>query len=580
MEYRVLSRKWRPQTFEHVIGQDHVVKTLTNAIQQNRIAHAFIFSGPRGVGKTSIARIFAKALNCEKGPTDVPCNVCTNCLEITESISIDVHEIDGASNRGIDEIRELRESVKFSPVSSRYKIYIIDEVHMLTREAFNALLKTLEEPPPHVIFIFATTEAHKVPATILSRCQCFDFRRISLKQISDNLRKIGQSEKFEISDSGLMWIAEAADGSARDAQSILDQVISYSGVTVPDKDIQDLLGFTDRRFLYLFSEAVLKRNAADCLKAVEEAYYAGVDMKFFYQMLLNHFRNLLLLKILGDCHGLVDITQDEMSKMENQIKSCSRETLQRHLDILMAEEDNVRKSPNPRLNLEAILVKMAYMEPVIPIETILSRIETIEKSLSVNQGPTEKISAMKIEEPVDQIFLMQSEAKDSKNKPSEDVDQTTGSYNHLDSPRRDDITNVPYAFASETFPKDFLNFVRKRNPRLSSKIEPGRLSYEEGCLTIVFPAGYFFLEDIKQMAQKEQLTAIAESFFKKSINVKIESIDTVTYDQQKKKNQSTANINELKREALQDPLLQKVLDVFSDAEVKEVLNIKNHQSDV
>jgi len=234
MEYLVLARKWRPQVFEDVVGQDHVVKTLQNAVRLDRIAHAYIFSGPRGTGKTSVARILAKSINCKEGPTQTPCNQCGNCLEITGGSSLDVREIDGASNRGIDEIRELRENIRFSPTSSRYKMYIIDEVHMLTQPAFNALLKTLEEPPPHVVFVFATTEIYKVPATILSRCQHFDFKRISVRQIAGNLGHIAQEEGIGISDVALSWIAREGQGSLRDSQSIFDQVISYAGTDIKD----------------------------------------------------------------------------------------------------------------------------------------------------------------------------------------------------------------------------------------------------------------------------------------------------------------------------------------------------------
>ena len=246
MAYEVLARKWRPQVFQDVVGQEHVTQTLMNAIKADRLAHGYLFSGARGVGKTSVARILAKAINCVEGEPGIPCNKCHSCLEITSGSSVDVQEIDGASNRGIDEIRELRENIKYMPSSSRFRVYIIDEVHMLTLPAFNALLKTLEEPPPHVKFIFATTEPHKVPVTILSRCQKFDFKRISFGQIVQQLEKIAAEEKISISKSGLALLARAAEGSMRDAESLLDQVVSFTGPKVEDQHITEILGLIDR----------------------------------------------------------------------------------------------------------------------------------------------------------------------------------------------------------------------------------------------------------------------------------------------------------------------------------------------
>jgi len=254
----VLARKWRPQVFEDVIGQEHITQTLVNAIRTDRLAHAYIFGGPRGVGKTSVARIFAKAINCAEGEPGIPCNQCRSCREITEGNSVDVQEIDGASNRGIDEIRELRENAKYMPSASRYRIYIIDEVHMLTLPAFNALLKTLEEPPPHVKFIFATTESHKVPITILSRCQRFDFKRIPLPKIVAILTKICKHEDVQIGSTGLSMVAREAEGSMRDAESLLDQVIAFAGQTVLDSQIPEILGIIDRGLIFESSSAIIE----------------------------------------------------------------------------------------------------------------------------------------------------------------------------------------------------------------------------------------------------------------------------------------------------------------------------------
>lgn len=363
-QYQSIYRKWRPKSFEDVVGQEHITQTLKNAIKLNRIAHAYLFSGPRGVGKTTTARIFAKALNCEKGPTESPCNQCLRCLRIDQGQSMDVLEIDGASNRGIDEIRELRSKIGFAPAEGKYKIYIIDEVHMLTNEAFNALLKTLEEPPGQVLFIFATTAPHKVPRTILSRCQCFYFRRISIEEIVEKLQKIITAEKIDIDATSLRLIAESATGSMRDAESTLDQVVAYSENKVSPEMVRDMLGIIPHKVFRQLIAALLKNDTGAGIQLIDELVKEGVDLSQFTDDLLLYTHNMSLLKILGkdNISSRSYFEDTEFDKVWELLEKISIEKIFNIIEELKIVEGRIKYHYYPRVLLELMVVKLTYQE--------------------------------------------------------------------------------------------------------------------------------------------------------------------------------------------------------------------------
>ncbi len=390
MSYIVIARRWRPQTFTDIIGQDHVSKTLTNAIANDHIAHSFIFSGPRGVGKTTSARLLAKALNCEKGPTATPCNECSNCTSITKGNSLDVLEIDGASNRGIDEIRNLRENIRFSPGQSKYRIYIIDEVHMLTKEAFNALLKTLEEPPSHAVFIFATTEIHRVPPTILSRCQRFDFKRIPTKTIMEHLRHICDSDKVTVEEDALLQIAKKADGSMRDAQSILDQIISYSGDSITAAGVADALGIINLDIFFDFSNGIREGDSQTVLKLSQKILTEGYDLGEFLTGFEEHFRNLLVCRTLGSA-DLLNVAETYTERYLSDSKLFKETDLLRYIQIIGEMQNSTKWASMPHFKFELGLLKMTHMPEAIEIETILEKLELLKKKTEsvVNSTPAE-----------------------------------------------------------------------------------------------------------------------------------------------------------------------------------------------
>lgn len=413
-EYQVIARKYRPQSFKDVVGQEVLVSTLVNAIKFKRIAHAYLFCGSRGTGKTTIARVFAKAINCPYlSPDCEPCNECSSCKEVASGNSLDVIEIDGASNRGIDDIRQINETVGYSPATGKYRIYLIDEVHMLTKEAFNALLKTLEEPPATVKFFFATTEPHKVPATILSRCQRFQLNRIPTEKITHKLRMIAEDLSLSASDQALRLIANASEGSLRDAESLFDQIISFQGTSISLDGVVESLGLVPRESFFAFDQAFAAGSLSMAFELSHQVFSSGKDIAFFVENLIEHFRNLLLIKLEGLGGKFTTLAQEDRQGYEQSSSVYTQEQCLAILDILLESQSQIKSAPSLQIALEATLLRILRMRMRIPVEQLVDRL--IQLELRISQHPSSQAHLPPppaiMQQPIDQALLQHGEER-------------------------------------------------------------------------------------------------------------------------------------------------------------------------
>ncbi len=543
MSYMVLARKWRPQCFEDLVGQEHVARTLGNAISQGRIHHAYLFSGPRGVGKTSAARILAKALNCEKGLSPVPCNVCHSCEEITHGNGVDVLEIDGASNTGVDDIRDLRENVRYLPARSRFKIFIIDEVHMLSINAFNALLKVLEEPPEHAKFLFATTEPHKIPPTILSRCQRFDFRKIPISRMVDLLRTIAQKENLQISSFSLGLIASQAEGGMRDALSALDQIVAYCGEEVSDEDVQALLGMIDRQLISDTAAALLARDGGKVLDTLRRVDEMGFAIRQFCKDLIEMFRALLHVKVFKGSREIPAALQEEGELLNRMAEEASFEDLQRDMTLLLKVEKELPLTSFPLITLETALLRMCHLPPAEALGGLLNRLEKLEQRFGGS------------------ISLPSSPAKAAPPAP---VKKGT-------PPSAEKKTDSDGSWA------DFLAYLASRHPFVSSYLKPGRLLLlDETQVRLAFPAGSFEFQQLQDSENRTILENEGERFFRCKLTWSLVAKPVEEFKE--KPDPRAEKKQKLREETLKHPAVKAVLKVFG-GEAEEVKELEPSQEE-
>lgn len=616
MSYLVLARKSRPQAFAEIVGQKPVVRTLQNALAQNRVPHALIFSGVRGTGKTTLARIMAKALNCEQGPAMEPCNMCRSCREITDGSSIDLQEVDGASNRGIQEIRELKEKIRFMPTSSRFKIILIDEVHMLTTEAFNALLKTLEEPPEHVYFMFATTELHKVPVTILSRCQRYELKRLTHRELAAHFNKLAAMEGVEMEPEAVEMIVRESGGSVRDGLSLLDQIFSYCGQQVRGQDVIEMLGLVSHRLVADLGLALLQGDLAAVYRQLDALYRHGSDTRRLSNDLLAWFRALVICKVTRDPDQLLEVTDDELVLLTKTADHFSLETLTALFNLLLTNLEKVAFSQQPRLALELAFIRAVQFRDVVPVSELIARFDQmateapplaplqpvsappheprltpeasppqpIAPSIQPSPAPQDTAPTVVVREPntaTPQAAQYQVESTTSDLKPVAQVHQpaTSGPTADQEPPAQNvPIPSTPQTpeqpnvvSKTDTVPETgkkrirqhweaFLKYVRERQPWIAASLQMAESLDRHGeVLTIRF-ADNADCTLLKQRNNRDALTEFVLDFFQENLRIHFEvpgstscALDATN---------GLAPLQE-RRALANDPLVLTALDVFT-----------------